>query len=82
LPIGVSRDLYVTVPRGQYEKLAANVEVDPSIVAPVQEGERRGTVTLKLGENLLAEHPLVALQSVAEGSLWQRMSDNVKLLFQ
>ncbi len=81
LPIGVSHDLYVTVPRGQFTKLDASVEVDAEILAPVAVGERRGKVMLKLGEEMITERPLIALQTVGEGNVWRRLSDNVRLLF-
>ena len=81
LTMGLGEDLYVTVPRGQYGKLSASMDIDSRIVAPVVEGEVRGTVNVRLGETIAIERPLVALQSVAEGSLWQRLMDHVELYF-
>ena len=49
------------------------------IVAPVASGERRGSVRVTLGDEVLAERPLLALQDVAEGSLWQRAKDYVRM---
>lgn len=80
--MGLQHDLWITVPRGQYDKLSANLEVDKDIVAPVHEGETHGTVKVTLGDSDVTQRPLVALQSVAEGSLWQRLSDHVRLMFQ
>lgn len=82
LSIGLSHDLYVTVPRGQYKKLDASVEIETDIIAPVLEGETRGKMMLRLGDDILVERPLIALEAVGEGSLWRRVTDNVKLLFQ
>ncbi len=81
LSVGLSRDLYVTVPRGQYKKLDADVEMEADIMAPVRAGETKGRVILKLGQETLAERPLIALEPVAQGSVWRRLTDNVKLLF-
>jgi D-alanyl-D-alanine carboxypeptidase (penicillin-binding protein 5/6) len=82
LPLGLTEDVYVTVPRGQYEKLSASMTVERVIEAPARKGQRFGTVNLRVGEDALAEQPLVALQDVAEGGLWRRMVDEVRLLFE
>ena len=82
LPVGVDKDLHVTVPRGQYPNLNAVMEVDTQIVAPVSVGEKRGTVRVMLGETLLGERPLVALQGVGEGGLWRRARDTVLMWFE
>jgi len=80
--MGLAEDLWITVPRGQYEKLKATVELDSRILAPVRRGETRGSVRIRLGEQEVAERPLVALRRVREGGLWQRLSDHVMLMFQ
>ncbi len=79
--VGVSEDLYVTVPRGQYEKLDVAMEVDAPIVAPVERGETRGLVRIALDDEPIAERSLVALDEVAPGSIWRRVTDYVRLLF-
>jgi len=80
--LGLNQDVYVTVPRGQYEKLSASMTVEKVIQAPAKKGQRFGTVNLRVGSDALAEQPLVALQDVPEGSLWRRMVDEVWLLFE
>ena len=82
LSIGLRHDLHITVPRGQYDSLEAVLEIDANIVAPVVSGEKKGKVTLKLGNEMLYERPLVALESVAQGSLWQRMTDHIRLMLE
>jgi len=82
LPLGLSEELYVTVPRGQYQDLKASVSVDKNIIAPASKGQAFGTVNINLGEKMLAQRPLVALQDVEEGSLWQQVTDQIMLMFQ
>jgi D-alanyl-D-alanine carboxypeptidase (penicillin-binding protein 5/6) len=82
LPLGLSSELFVTVPRGQYKDLNASLSVDKTIVAPATKGEAFGTVDIHLGKELLAQRPLIALESVDEGSLWQQVKDNVMLMFE
>ena len=51
-------------------------------MAPVTRGESKGKVMLKLGDKPMGEYPLIALESVAEGSLWRRFSDNIRLMLE
>ena len=81
LALGVAGDLYVTVPRGQYDAIRVTMEVSDRLFAPVHAGEQHGVLHVALGDELLAERPLVALGDVAEGSLWQRTKDHVRLMF-
>ncbi|MGB5472150.1 MAG: D-alanyl-D-alanine carboxypeptidase family protein [Gammaproteobacteria bacterium] len=79
VPLGLDRILYVTIPRGQYESLDASMKIDNRIMAPLQAGTPLGSVQVKLGEDVVAEQPLVSLQPVAEGSFWQRIVDEALL---
>ena len=83
LDLGIERALFVTVPRGQYEDISAQMEIgDATLVAPLRAGERHGVLRLTLGDDLLAERPMVALGDVAKGSLWVQVRDHVRLMFQ
>lgn len=82
LPLGLAEELYVTVPRGQYNDLKASMSVDQNIVAPVSQGQAFGTVNINLGEETLIQRPLVALEDVGEGSLWHNALDHVMMMFQ
>ena len=80
-PLGLGMDLFVTIPRGQYERLDASMTLDSRILAPVQNGQTLGNVHVRLGEQLVAERPLLALAEVEEGSFWQRLVDEARLYF-
>ena len=82
LALGLEQNLYVTVPRGRYDELNAEMEIATRLVAPVRAGEQQGVLRLALGEELTIERPLVALDDVAEGNLWQKVSDHVRLMFE
>lgn len=82
LSLGIQNDLFVTIPRGQYKNLTASVNVDAKIMAPVQKGKQLGTLNIKFGDETFAERELVALDSVAEGSLLHSLVDDVRLMFQ
>ena len=75
IPLGLDEDLYVTIPRGEYDNLKASMNIDEQIVAPIEQGDQVGVVIVTLkGEDYL-EAPLVALQSNPEGGLWRRIVD-------
>jgi D-alanyl-D-alanine carboxypeptidase (penicillin-binding protein 5/6) len=80
-PLGLGDDLYITIPRGQYERLDASMTLDSRILAPVQGGQVLGNVHVRLGEQLVAERPLLALTAIEEGSFWQRLVDEARLYF-
>jgi D-alanyl-D-alanine carboxypeptidase (penicillin-binding protein 5/6) len=79
LPLGLTRDLYITLPRGQYQQLKASMKLPAKLEAPAVKGQSYGTLHIDLGDKVLMEKPLVALQDVAPGGLWQRLVDSVKM---
>jgi len=79
VPLGLDQTLYVTIPRGQYKSLDASMSINDLIMAPVKEGQPLGTVQVKLSDEVVANQPLVSLQTIAEGSFWQRISDEALL---
>ncbi len=82
LPLGLSKPLYVTIPRGQYDNLKATMNVDETIVAPVEKGQEFGTVNIALDGKQIAQQPLLSLKAVAEGGLFTRLKDTVLMLVQ
>lgn len=82
VPLGLEKDLLVTIPRDQYDALDARMSFPGKLVAPAAAGQQLGSVEVVLGEETIAQAPLVALEPVAEGSLLQRMADTVLQWFQ
>ncbi len=82
LNLGVAKDIYVTVPRGQYDKLEPVVEYDKKIIAQVSKDEKKGVLNVMLENKNIVSVPLLALETVAEGSLVNKLKDEVRLLFE
>ena len=82
VPLGLQHDLYITIPRGQRNKVKANMTVETMLVAPAKKGQAYGQVNIMLDDEELSQQPLVALQDVPEGGLWTQLVDTVMLLFQ
>lgn len=79
LRLGLSRDLFITIPRGQYKNLNAGMRIEPRIMAPVAPGQSLGKVDIALDGETLIEAELVALDTIAEGGLLQIAKDTVLL---
>jgi D-alanyl-D-alanine carboxypeptidase (penicillin-binding protein 5/6) len=76
LPLGTERDIYVTVPRGRFDKLKAAMQVEPRILAPVAKGAKLGKVRISLGDKTLVDTRIVSLREVPEGNLWRQLVDS------
>ncbi len=77
LTVGLSKALAITIPRGAYSKLDATMDIDKDIQAPITKGQPVGVVKVSLDGDVLQSVPLVALENVAEGSLFQIAKDYV-----
>jgi len=81
VPVGLDDDLYVVIPSGQYQNLKADLVLNKPIKAPIKKGQPLGSVQVDLSGKNIATVSLVALQDDPEGSLWQRMTDRVSMMF-
>ena len=80
--VGLKKDLYVTIPRGSYPQVEAQVDLPDQLIAPVSPTEELGVVRVNLDERTLAERDLFALNTIDEGSLWERTRDSILMWFQ
>ena len=82
IPLGLAEDLYATIPRRQYNDLKGVVTVDKKITAPVKEGAKHGSVKVTLKDQVINEKDLVALKTVEQGNIIQRLSDSVLMMME
>ncbi|WP_299230775.1 D-alanyl-D-alanine carboxypeptidase family protein [uncultured Halomonas sp.] len=81
LRVGVDSDVVMTVPRARNDELTAKLDIQADIEAPVQQGDRVGTLEVRLGAELVGERPLVALETVEEGGFIKKLIDQVQRFF-
>lgn len=79
VPLGTASDLYVTVPRGERDKLSLSAELQRQIEAPIAKGQTLGKVRAILDGKVIKEVPLVAKQEVPLGGWFSRLIDAVWL---
>jgi D-alanyl-D-alanine carboxypeptidase (penicillin-binding protein 5/6) len=78
---GFLNDLYVSLPKGQADKVKANLESRQPLLAPVAAGQKIGVMKLTLDGKPYAELPVVALEDVALAGILGRGWDSIRLLF-
>ncbi|EIO3978820.1 serine hydrolase [Vibrio vulnificus] len=81
LALGVNEDTYVTLPRGQAKNLTASFVLEKELQAPIKKGDVVGKLYYQVDGEDVAQYPLLALESVDEGSLFSRLWDYLILLF-
>lgn len=80
--LGVKDDLFITIPRGQYESLAAEMDLESELIAPLEKERPVGTVRVSLNGDSLAELPLVVLEDIGEAGFFARLKDEITLWLQ
>ena len=64
-------DGQMLIDKGQKSAVTTEVVLDEEVTAPVSQGQRLGTMTVKAGEQILAEIPMVAETGVEKLTFWQ-----------
>jgi D-alanyl-D-alanine carboxypeptidase (penicillin-binding protein 5/6) len=82
LSVGLSKNLYLTIPRNQYKALDASLEINPQLIAPINKAQQVGTAVIKLKSETIAKRPLIALHAINEGSLMDVLKDEVLLMLE
>ncbi|MGY6481659.1 serine hydrolase [Vibrio parahaemolyticus] len=80
LKVGVNRDVYLTLPKGDVNKLKAEVEYNGDLLAPIAQDQVVGTLLYKVDGKVVKETELVALEPVEEGGIFKRIMDWFKRL--
>ena len=81
ISLGIAKDLWVTIPRGQYANLEAKMDVLRVLTAPIEAQATLGQLNVTLGKEVLVTVPLLALDAVDEGGFWTRFGDGLSLWF-
>ena len=71
----------MAVPTGRAGELSTQVERPDPLLAPVARDQQVGTLQVKLGEQVLATRPLLALEAVNEAGFFRRIWDTIMLWF-
>jgi serine-type D-Ala-D-Ala carboxypeptidase (penicillin-binding protein 5/6) len=75
VPLMAPKEVRLMVPRNAREKIIARVVYSGPVPAPVQQGQKVGTLKVWRNDFVALEVPLQAADSVAAGSMPQRAFD-------
>jgi D-alanyl-D-alanine carboxypeptidase (penicillin-binding protein 5/6) len=75
VPLTAGKEVRLMVPRGSRDKIIARVVYSGPVPAPVQQGQKIGTLKVWRGEFVVLEVPLQAAESVDTGSMPRRAFD-------
>ena len=78
---GFPDDLYVSLPKGQADRIKANLESQQPLLAPVAAGQKIGVMKLTVNGKPYTEIPVVALEDIAVAGIFGRGWDSIRLLF-
>ena len=59
------------VDKAQRTDVTVHIQLEEGIAAPVSQGQRLGTMTVRCGEQVLAQVPMVAAEAVPRLNWWQ-----------
>jgi D-alanyl-D-alanine carboxypeptidase (penicillin-binding protein 5/6) len=80
--LGVPRDVYATIPRGQENSLGAAADVGEPLLAPLAANTEVGKLRVTLGDQTIGAYPLHPIAPVEEAGFFGRLVDDVKLWLQ
>ena len=66
-----ARDPQLLIDKGQKNTVTTELSLEPIVAAPVSKGQRLGTMTVRSGEQVLAQIPMVADRPVQKLTWWQ-----------
>ncbi|HKQ30700.1 MAG TPA: D-alanyl-D-alanine carboxypeptidase family protein, partial [Burkholderiales bacterium] len=81
LPLGPARDLYLTLPRGWHERARVRLTVKQDQTAPVRLDQSVGLLAVDLDSDAIVEYPLIALNGIDRGNVFQRTADHMRRWF-
>jgi D-alanyl-D-alanine carboxypeptidase (penicillin-binding protein 5/6) len=76
---GLKRDLVVTVPKGEADRLKAELVTQQPLVAPIAQGQAVALLRVTHDGKALGDFPLVALEPVAVAGIFGRAWDTLRL---
>jgi D-alanyl-D-alanine carboxypeptidase (penicillin-binding protein 5/6) len=79
LKAGFAADLVLTVPKGQAERIKAELLAQQPLLAPVAAGQRVGLMRVSLDGKPFGEYPVIALEAAAPAGILGRAWDTLRL---
>jgi D-alanyl-D-alanine carboxypeptidase (penicillin-binding protein 5/6) len=78
---GVNADVAMSMPRGDAAQFTTQTVLNPTLMAPLKQGEVIGKVEIRRGDKVVKSVDLVALETVEQGGFFRRVWDSIRLFF-
>lgn len=78
----VGKDFYLTLPKGDYAKVKANMSSQQPLIAPIKAGQVIGKITFSIDGKIINEQKLLAAKSVEQAGFFGRIIDSIRLMWQ
>ena len=82
IPVGLGEEVFLTLPRGTYDDISVQVDINPDLWAPVDIGAQVGDIQILLNDSIVYENTLNALNSSEDAGYWQMLKDYIENWFQ
>ena len=78
----MNKDFYLSLAKGDYPRVKANMVSKQPLIAPIKKGDEVGKITFTLDDKVIAEEKLIALKAVGKAGFFRRVTDSIRLLLQ
>ena len=83
--LGSTQDIYLTLPRSEFKNIKANYKFTNNLQAPIEIGEKIGSIEFTSNDRIVLSAPLMAIENVEAkgffGMLWARLVYWITSLF-
>jgi len=76
----VPQNIYITLQKGDYVRIKANMVSKQPLIAPIKAGQEIGTIQFSLDGKTILKKTVVAAVAVEQAGFFGRMIDTVKLM--
>ena len=80
LKAGFDKDLFLTLPRPDFENVKPTLTTTQPLIAPLAKGQEVGMMKLTLGDKTIAQYPVLALEAVPVAGFFRRTWDSLRLM--
>ena len=81
LKAGLNDDLAIAVPKGYAESVKSEFIAEPRLIAPIELGQKVGTLKVNIDGKPYGEYPVLALEKIELGNIFIRIIDTIRLWF-
>lgn len=78
---GFTNDMTIAVPKGYAESVKSDFVAEPRLIAPIELGQKLGTLKVSVDGKPYGEYPVVALEKIEIGNIFIRILDSIRLWF-